>query len=216
MQLMGTHKASSNYQACHITFGHCALHLRPSALHCWGRKSHGAWCVSSHAKRAALRHTALHALYCLTAGTAAVLLYVAYLLYRWGSRIGAESEEPPYYQQQEGVVPGYGAPWNLDDLIEQEGDATASHMDEQVRCFAAGAGVGCAVLQHCVVWQSSVLNHVVLNVSCDVRLHRAEMWTCLGRECTAATPNCPAAALPCRAAPACLPARAVPCRAAVV
>lgn len=42
---------------CHITFGHCALHCRR-------RKSHCAWCLSSHAKRTALRHTALHASYC--------------------------------------------------------------------------------------------------------------------------------------------------------
>lgn len=53
------------------------------------------------------------------AGTAAVLLYVAYVVYRWGSRIdsGATvSEEASSYPPR---PPGYDVPFSLDEFVEQ-------------------------------------------------------------------------------------------------
>lgn len=50
-----------------------------------------------------------------TAGTAAVLLYVAYALYCWGSRISSEAEGTTEQQQQ--YSPTNGA-WNADEFVE--------------------------------------------------------------------------------------------------
>lgn len=61
-----------------------------------------------------------------------MLLYVAYRLYCWGSRIGADAEEAT---QQQG--PGFETPWNLDDFVEQEAYGTPNQLNGKVRGISA-------------------------------------------------------------------------------
>jgi hypothetical protein len=46
-----------------------------------------------------------------------VLLYVAYILYCWGSRINSEAEEAPSEQQQYNAA--HDAPWSVDEFADQ-------------------------------------------------------------------------------------------------
>ena len=64
----------------------------------------------------------------LAAGTAAALLYVAYVLYRWGNRIGSEQQQQQQEQQygfeddkEVFEQPAGYEPWKLDDFVQQEG-----------------------------------------------------------------------------------------------
>jgi hypothetical protein len=55
----------------------------------------------------------------MSAGTAAVLLYIAYVLYCWGSRISNEADRTTEQQQQQQYSPthAYGA-WNEEEFVE--------------------------------------------------------------------------------------------------